>query len=364
MPDHEAITQGIVGLLRAGGGDGSPPDELADLASGYAALCKEANVRLRRCAEYLRAGAYDEAVHLAECQPPLDRLVPVLQFEQASEWAALCARSNLPLPPALLADCLPDLRKAADAVRRLGPLVARHRLLAVAQAPVKERLRVARLLAEQDPQNTIWAAEIRRLEAARLGELSAFIAKGTGGPPAADAKRSAALAAVAAELTATAWLTTAPSELDDAVRPYRERLAAQAARDEMVRLGQRLDPAAAGTLSVNEFEAAAGRWEALAAAYPSVVDAKAASAVRRSIAERRAGREEAQRAEQAKIYKEMFRPSTEPAAGDAVPAAGAPRVKGGQVAIALGAFLLVAFAIGWAFVELGGFAWVRNMLRK
>jgi len=306
VADYEAIIQGIRGLLRSGT-DG-PIDELADLAAAYAAFCRETNTRLRRCVQYARAGAVAEAAHLAGCQPPLDRVLPVLQFPEHRDWAALCARLRLPQGPAILADDVAEVRAAVAAEQRLRPLLARHRTLALALAPLRDRLRVARLLATHDPANPAWPTEVRRLETARLDELTSDGAAADGGE------------ALAAELLDGTWLTPIPPEVWALAAPARRRRESDAAAREMAELAAGLTAQRLAAVGPAEGEAAATRWEALAAAHPAAVDPATAERVRAAVAEWREQEARRRSAEEAKMMSQMF---------GATGAAAAPAQQGG-----------------------------------
>src|SRR4051812_4347632 len=78
MADYQEVVQAVRGQLRAG--TNISRDELADLATTFAKLCHDANLRLRRCGDYLRLGCISEATQLASCQPVLERLISALQM--------------------------------------------------------------------------------------------------------------------------------------------------------------------------------------------------------------------------------------------------------------------------------------------
>jgi ABC-type transporter Mla subunit MlaD len=76
--EHMADTQRIVDDIRTfvHASDQTCNDSLRALAAAYAAACKEANDRLRRCDEFLRQGLRSEAIRFAEAEPNLlDQLV-------------------------------------------------------------------------------------------------------------------------------------------------------------------------------------------------------------------------------------------------------------------------------------------------
>src|SRR5947199_7901823 len=113
-------------------------DEMTDVAETYATLCREANERFRRCGDYLRRGMRSEAVHLAECPPRLVDLADWLQIPDPAAWEQACAAEGLPVPPRLQLDGLAAVKEAYERERALEPLLARHRVLALAQSPVRE----------------------------------------------------------------------------------------------------------------------------------------------------------------------------------------------------------------------------------
>ncbi|HZK79639.1 MAG TPA: hypothetical protein VFC46_01195, partial [Humisphaera sp.] len=112
MSDFQKITDAIRAFLVAG--DRSWNNELPDLAANYAAACREANDRMRRCAEYLRRGMRSEAVHLADCQPNLIEMAAALRFVETPDWAQVCAANGLTIAPPLIEGRADDLEEARE----------------------------------------------------------------------------------------------------------------------------------------------------------------------------------------------------------------------------------------------------------
>ena len=169
MADQHEIPEAIRSFLATEGHPWS--EDLTDVAQAYARLCREANERLRRCADYLRRGMRSEAVHLAECQPKLLPMVDALRLPDPSAWAKACVSHGLTPPPELLADGLPQLEAAAEIEERLRPLADRYRVLSLAKAPLRDRMEVLFPLQEKDPGNPVWVENLRTLGAARFKEL-------------------------------------------------------------------------------------------------------------------------------------------------------------------------------------------------
>src|SRR6185312_12112277 len=134
MADYHEIPEAIRAFLATEGHPWS--EDLTEVAQAYARLCREANERLRRCADYLRRGMRSEAVHLAECQPKLLPMADALRLPDFAAWAKACVAHGLAPPPELLTEGLPQLEAAAEIEQRLRPLADRYRVLSLAKAPV------------------------------------------------------------------------------------------------------------------------------------------------------------------------------------------------------------------------------------
>lgn len=169
MADYEEIPETIRSFLAIEGHPWS--EDLTDVAQSYASLCREANQRLRRCADYLRRGMRSEAVHLAECQPKLLPMVDSLQIPDFAAWARACVANGLAPPPELFTDQLAQLEAAAEIEEQLRPLEDRYRLLSLAKAPLKDRLEVLFPLHEKDPGNPVWVENLRTIGTARFKQV-------------------------------------------------------------------------------------------------------------------------------------------------------------------------------------------------
>lgn len=194
MPDTQQIIENIRAVLAATGS--VPTAAVTNLAAAYAALCAETNARLRRCLEYLRQGLRSETIQLAETPPNLLEMAAALDFPEREQWESLCARNHLPLAQPLRLVAAQEINESYAAEAALHDVLVRHRLLALARAPLRERAAVLRDLARRDPVNPCWGREQRVFEAARLVEM-----------------RDEAAAAVAAHDGGRA--TTLLGELDD-----------------------------------------------------------------------------------------------------------------------------------------------------
>jgi hypothetical protein len=241
MVDYKEIPELIRAFLAASDPTGQRGwnDETADLAASYISLVKDANERLRRCADYLRRGMRSEAVHLAECQPRLLELADALRLPDPVVWTRACMAHGLPPPPELLTDGLEEIEAAFAVELALEPLLARHRLLALAQSPVKSRQEVLRAVAERDADNPSWDEGLRMLDVARFKELrmEAKIAF--------KAHDRAGLERLAAELENPPPRAPIPDDLKDGLAKALNAVRLEAARKELMPLLARLDAARA-----------------------------------------------------------------------------------------------------------------------
>ena len=182
-------------------------DELTQCASAYAVRCREANVRLRKCEEFLNQGLRSEALHISELAPNLLDLTSQLDFPEREQWVELLAGYSLPLPESLLLDVAGLLNEAYALQEPLQRMLDQHRLYALARSPLPQRLNVLRSLAEFDTTSGHWEPDIREMELARFREIEseARVAMSKG--------RLDQLKSLVAELNSTQWLETAPANL-------------------------------------------------------------------------------------------------------------------------------------------------------
>jgi hypothetical protein len=254
MADYHEIPEAIRSFLATAGHPWS--EDLTDVARAYAGLCREANERLRRCADYLRRGMRSEAVHLAECQPKLLPMVDALRVPDFAAWAKACVAHGLAPPPELLADGLPQLEAAAEAEERLRPLAARYRVLSLAKAPLRDRMEVLFPLHEKDPGNPVWVENLRTLGTARFKQLR------TEAQAAYKSRDLPALEGMSAEIQAQAGHLEVPEDLRHGVERAVGLLRLDRAKDELRPLLVQLQAAR----KANDYERASAvlkQWQAI-----------------------------------------------------------------------------------------------------
>jgi hypothetical protein len=165
----EVVTE-LQAYCRNGGQEFSDYAKLA--GQKYADLVRSANRRLRQCDDLLGKGLNSEAIHLAELHPPILETISLLSFPERGLWDNLVNKHRYDPAEPLLIESAKALQKSYSyQTKNLNLLLARHRKMALSQAPLPERLKVLYDLAVTDKTNPIWAEDIYRLETACQQEL-------------------------------------------------------------------------------------------------------------------------------------------------------------------------------------------------
>lgn len=222
MADSRRVVDEIRFFLQST--DQTKSDQLAELATAYAEACVEVNQRLRRCGEFLRQGLRSEAIHLAEAEPNLLDSVATLDMPERGQWDEVVSGYDLARPPVLLVELAEALNEAYAEEQPLEGLLRRHRLLALARAPLSLRLSTMRKLARLDPNNSFWEDDVRGFEKVRFDELDAAAKK------AFRNEDLARLSALEDELQGTAWVEPPPRSLTQGISDGKARLVRSQAR--------------------------------------------------------------------------------------------------------------------------------------
>ena len=193
-------------------------DEVRRAATEYAQLCSQANERLRQCTVFLQQGLRSEAIHLANETPNLLELVAALDLPESAAWAEFCLHNDLPGAPPLQMDRAAQLNEAYGQEEPLEGLLRRHRRLALAHAPIKDRLETMRQIRAIDASSNFWEKDIRDFEVARMRELRfAFAA-------ALERHDAQAVTDLSAEILQSPWLEPVSNDLLNAAQGAEERL--------------------------------------------------------------------------------------------------------------------------------------------
>ncbi len=213
-------------------------EQLAQLAQRYKTLLEEVNGRLSRAHEWLRQGLRSEALSLIE-QPPdaLDAATHLCFGYAWPQWDELCRTNSVDGITAPDVTAASELSDAYDLELAAQDRLERHRLLALAHGPLRDRLRTLRDLQRLDPQNPVWPAQCQELEPLRHRELAAEVQAAT------QAQDAAALQRLHDEITRQPWLTPPPEKLGKAVAQALAGLRKAAAREAYEKLAAELHQA-------------------------------------------------------------------------------------------------------------------------
>jgi hypothetical protein len=234
------------------------PDFLRDSAAMYAEACAEVNDRLRSAGRLLHRGLRSEAIQLAEEEPNLLDMVTMLDFQELPSWREMLVNWGMAEPPQLLIDIAADLNKAYADQQPLESLLKQHRTLALARAPLFNRIQTMRLIYAADKGNETWGADLTIFEKARLKQIS-------GEADAASRGHDLdALARLSDEVRANGWLVERPKSLIDNIDNLRSRVAATAALKTLEQLDEELN-AAHMAFDVGAARAVRSRWQEAAA---------------------------------------------------------------------------------------------------
>lgn len=184
--------------------DQTASDDMRAAAAAYREASLAVNARLRRCEEFLSKGLRSEAIQLAEAEPPLLDALAILDFPEWAQWDQLAGVYGLAAPQRLLTQTAEALNRAYAEDQPLKRLLREHRQLALARAPIRERLILLRKLSRADAGNPVWMDDLRTFEAVRVGELNQEIDAVLG------RNDPAGIAAAWTELTEGEWASGPP----------------------------------------------------------------------------------------------------------------------------------------------------------
>lgn len=255
MNDPQPVVDEIRAFLQAN--DQSLKPRLKELAAEYAELCAEVNRRLAACAQLIKQGLRGEAIHQADADPNLLAALAELDFSERTAWLDLVSIYDLPAPSDLDQANAEHLNTAYAEHDPLKNLMRKHRRLALARAPLRDRLAVLREFARIDPTNPIWAEDVKTYELERFKQMQV---------EAADAVRrddAPAAEALENELDGIAWSTAPPGSLVRAVHRAAATAREKAARRALPEIEERLRAAHAAA-NCDDARRARARWITLA----------------------------------------------------------------------------------------------------
>lgn len=235
MPDHDQIIDQIRAFVQSA--DQTRTPALEALAVAYAEACGEVGRRLSRCHGLLRQGLRSEAIQLAETAPRLLDQLAALDFPERTAWDEIVQVYDLLPAPPIPVETASFLNEAYAEEDPLRDLLRSHRRLALARAPLAERIEALRRLAAHDPNNPIWLEDLRTFEAARLVQVERESAEAekTG-----DAE---AITRLLSELEDQTWAEPPPERLLAPLRALNARLQKKWRRAKLAEIEGRLSDA-------------------------------------------------------------------------------------------------------------------------
>ena len=94
-----------------------------------------------------------------------------LDFPERRQWEDIVAFYGIVPPAPLMLDVAADLNEAYAIEQPLTELLKHHRLLALAHAPLRQRVSTLRSLVQADGQNPVWMEDLQSFETERLKEF-------------------------------------------------------------------------------------------------------------------------------------------------------------------------------------------------
>ena len=254
MHDYQRITDLIQALLASAVEPDANDVRRANERLKDAVL--DVNERLRTCDALLRKGRRSDALQRCEVEPNLLDAVATLDIPEWNDWANYVNSIGLDASPELKLEVAAELNEAYSIERPLERLLSQHRVLALARAPLKDRLSVVRRVRRADPQNPLWEQDVRNYERERLGQIRQALERAKRGSDVAG------LSEIEAELREPGWIEKPPSRLLSEAAKFHTRIRAVQAKREMEQLEQELT-AAFTELDVERGRRARERWNAL-----------------------------------------------------------------------------------------------------
>ena len=233
MIDFEKIVEDVRNSLVMQGEENG--DFLRSVVADFAVACDEVNGRLQQCESLLRRGLRSEALHLCELEPNLLDTVATLDFPERELWEEFIGQAGMALPMPLNVAAAEALSEAYAIEKPMAGLLRSHRLLALAHAPLADRIKTLRQLAQADMENPVWATDVEAFERVRVDQLrnEASIA--------AKRRDLKALRRLRAEVEAPGWLHRPGTSVVQEITTAHSRVLHAHVRERLQQLGQDLN---------------------------------------------------------------------------------------------------------------------------
>lgn len=151
--------------------DGISEEVMTPLAARFDEAVAVVNQRLDEAVSLLRKNLRSEAIQSANRRPNLLDLAASLDFPELDEWMEILQFLGCRVPRKIDFGKVQQINEAFVEGQPLDQLLKKHRMLAIARAPLNWRLVVLRQIATLDPMNPVWLEDIEAYEAERLKTL-------------------------------------------------------------------------------------------------------------------------------------------------------------------------------------------------
>jgi hypothetical protein len=142
------------------------PEEFVAAMREYCRVAEYVNERLHEAHHLLRQNSRSDAINAVEAEPnALDSLNELDAVDaKVQVWAEVCDSLNIPRPPQLLTDLAAELNAEYDSKHQLATAMRTHRLLALAGAPLEQRVTNLRRMLQLDAGNRFWEQDLVQYE--------------------------------------------------------------------------------------------------------------------------------------------------------------------------------------------------------
>ena len=217
-------------------------------------LVESVNLRLRKCDQLLTQGLRGEALQEAEREPSIFDLVAELDFPEWDAWQVQVRSVGLPPQPDLLLDIASELNEAYNQHASIEKLLRQHRVFALARAPLADRIKVLRNIADRDPTNGLWQQDLVAYEKSRCAEIGKELASSY------SKKDFVAVDTIYQELHSDGWSVDIPDSLLSTAFDNRQALVSSDSLKRLEGIADKIDSAFAG-FNVNATQKLCEQWD-------------------------------------------------------------------------------------------------------
>jgi len=213
------------------------PSDLEVIQNYHQEFCstvEETNKRLLKASQLLHQGLRQEAILFCEQAPHLLDVVTLLDIPEWDTWIDIVREHGLNAQPELLLDAAAELNQSYGDLDSLTDLLALHRGLALANAPLNNRIQVLYKIRNADPDTQFWEDDIREYEIKRHDQILQEIQVAY---KSADCEQ---LASLERELLETNWLVAPSPKVKSQASAAHTRIRTQKSIEELEELSIKL----------------------------------------------------------------------------------------------------------------------------